>query len=253
MEKINNDLWYNRFYKHQKQINHPISKYSIDKYIDICDKPNRFNQKYQDYFINTGMSKDEYTEFINKLAYLKKDEKLGGLMEIDGGLAGFIPPPMGSAEFVVYASKTPIEGKFKFFPEKKINLKQYFDHYGSIIMAMTSGNIPDSSHYWNRGIHRMPKSFIDQNYKGISMDMHRFTAKVAKNYSKKEYLMVHALESMSTALKKEKQLKEGKHYWVEPNIPKALDRDPPYITGGVDKHTVIQIDALLKGKRKYKT
>ena len=124
-------------------------------------------------------------------------------------------------------------------------------------MAMTSGDIPDSHLYWNRGIHRMPKSFIDQNYKGISMDMHRFTAKVAEKYLGKEYLMVHALPSMSNALKKEKQLKKGDDYWVEPNIPKTLDldRDPPYSAtiGMLDKHTVIKIDALLKSKRKYKT
>ena len=119
MEKINDDLWYNRFYKHQDQITNSALKYSIKKYIDICDKPDIFNQKYQDYFINTGMSKDEYTTFINKLADLKKDEKLGGLMEIGGGLAGFVVPPMGLAEFVVYASKTPIKGKFKFFLKRK--------------------------------------------------------------------------------------------------------------------------------------
>ena len=201
MEEINENNYENweKFFGvegHQKKITDMKAYSPLQWAKKNCDNPEqKFNQGFIDF---TGMSMVEYTSFINKLADLKEANKLGGLENIGSGFVGF---QLDKGNYIVYASDKPITGKFKVFPEDKINLKQYFDHYGSIIMLMSSGDIPDSPLYWNRGIFRMPKSFIDQNYKGISMDMHRFTALVAKNFGVNNFLQYRQLRQCLKLLK----------------------------------------------------
>ena len=212
-----------------------------------CDKQNwkEFlctDEAYKAY----GMEEQELSVFVERLKELKSAQKLSGLANVGGGLAGF-SGCLSKGHYVVYASKEPIKQRMIAFPKDFLSVKEYFNHYNHIVMVMASGRISSSPVYWNRGIHRMPKSFIDGTHKRISMLMHKFTGTVAKYVWGKEYLLVSALPSMSNILDKHM---DANDYWKKGDgdeIPQELSRytrRAPYFRGFLDTDYVIKVEAL---------
>jgi hypothetical protein len=146
-------------------------------------------------------------ESMEKLQmYLPKNyEALEG---VGGGIAGFSPI---IGKYVIYASKKPINGLFKFKNLKEPELQQVSDlkefqaNYEDIIMTMGAWEVPDTPLISHRGIFRNPMDFVDPNksYSGISLMLHAFSAKaLSKAIPEKKFLAVTPTDVMADLLMK---------------------------------------------------
>jgi hypothetical protein len=116
---------------------------------------------------------------ISKCNFNKGTPKYKEMLSINHASSGM---NTRSQKYVVYATKYPIKVPFGSRKSEKEGFAHFHDLYEDIIMSVGVTIDYDSGIVENRGIFRNPLSIIHNDYRNISMLLHRFTCKTMKEF-----------------------------------------------------------------------
>jgi hypothetical protein len=242
------------------------------KYLAVESEPGN-HPKCEDLKDVTGLEEAEFNALMETMEKMELylPENREGLDGVSGGILGF-NPHVRIGNYVVYAAKKPVSGRFR-FKELKVprlrrvsTLKEFQDNYSDILMSMASWEVPGTPLVSHRGIFRNPMDFVDpkKTYGGISLLLHAFSAEaLSKMHPGKKFMAVTPVIAMADILKKNFKSNEmfvlrDRHYGIRAadgkKIPKASTI--PGFSEFIDKVPVgnferdgtflIDIDALAK-------
>lgn len=176
----------------------------------------RFNRKDDDYefaFLDndesyipeTGFNEVEFKNFIELLGskgfhdmtiydrntdtFFEKKDKLNILARTSEGLDAMHTTADLPFRYVVYATKTPDFDIQRVPIRDKVNLKEFRDMYNDLVMCVGS-DLSQETTFENRGIARNPINVIEDDYKGLAMILHGFTASVIECFFKEKKALV---------------------------------------------------------------
>ena len=108
----------------------------------------------------------------------------------------------GKEIYITYASKSPINSRFipknwdEISEKDELTFYEFEQAFGDIVMSVGTVDFVGTSYYNNRGIFRNPAKLFEKKFRGISLDLHGFSAHVLKKYFHKEKLFISAAPSM---------------------------------------------------------
>ena len=146
-----------------------------------------------------GLKENIESSFKERLyaALAKRANAIG--MQISSFAVG--PSGQSRGENIAYICRKPIRGRMELSPKRGLTLQELYDHFNDIVMTVWVNPYGDGSlAYQNRGIIRSPFSMLFDEYKGLSIKIHAFTALVMENLYGSQFLHVRAAAPMTKLL-----------------------------------------------------
>lgn len=177
----------------------------------------------------TGFTEAEFTVYIDTLFKKEAWKKTEAIQGVCAGVCGF-EIFKDDNQYVTYASKKPVKGRFSFEKtEKSISVKDFSQVYDDLLMCVgttffdqLAAHVP---YYRNRGIFKNPANIIEGGYGNISLQLHGFSALVAKYKAPYiKYMLVSPIPSMQGILVK--SLKPGDAFIGHNNDAPYVDFPP---------------------------
>jgi hypothetical protein len=231
---------------------------------DICDSARQYGIALRNKHGGTTVD-SSWDDFLNLTSKLTESD-IRLLLGIPSGLAGLQMVTRNQnvswsdSRYITYVLKSEPIGPFQhtsLSPKASDGntVMQFFTHYRSMLMIMSSVDVLDTPFFFNRGITRLPPHVLEGErklYPDMSMLLHAYTARMAvKRRASTEWLIVSPIDSMSRILSA--SMSSGIDYFEKDDIPVQLQPGVKKITssyfkGGLDVDTIIRVSSLLREK-----
>jgi hypothetical protein len=167
---------------------------SIGVPIKYNDWLNKFLGKdfLKDYFLKADQFQESYSQLLKKIKDKDDEEEKNTIAfekrsrtkkksTLNGIRSGVVGLQTSVGYRFNYISKKPVTGIYPFpgLEDSGNDYSQiglYIKFYGNIIMCISSYPGTNSTRYHHRGIFRNPISVLEDNYKGVGLQLHAFTA-----------------------------------------------------------------------------
>lgn len=163
--------------------------------------------------------KPELREQLNSVLSRRGDKVRPSILGVSTGAIG-----KQSGENIAYISRKPIKGRMALPPptlDRNLTLQEFYDHYKDIVMTVWVTRRGDGTvAYENRGIFRNPFSILFDEYKGLAIMIHAFTAVVMKKLYGARFFHVQPAPAMCDLLLR--AFKRDEIFWGALGISRSL-------------------------------